>query len=464
MLSLSRRGTRRFRRERGATDPILVVAGIAITLVLLLGGTFAVTGLVRNAQDLNAKQDLDRVVSAQAAVMTAKETYMPTAVGPKVLSSRINKSLLTEQLGVSPGEQNTLVVAASGKGWAAMAQSASGATFLRTSSSNDIVEVNVSNIRNDFNLVTTDGTVITDTPAGSATSVTAAGPAIRFPAGLSTYAMAWNWVDALYGLDKTVTPPPGPNGERPANAPGGTGSTTPSPTPTPTQSPSSPAPAPSPSLQPVVPAFQAGPGDYELKSVVWNQMSATQVCVDLTVRGTGGTVNGWYLTMNAGTAPFNNDFNKGNYQFPTWGYGFDGEFSNGTIKVIGQNISQWNNFSTLTNGQERTFRICNYNTPKPPVTSAVTVTKLSEQPGEYTWNAQYRISAPDAKFYTAWKVQIDISAMNSGYKGSQPIYSDPGANDLKITQVSPNIIEVEGIGWPTMGVRSDKTVDFRIGR
>lgn len=449
MFSLSRRGPRLLRRDRGATDPVLVIAGIAITLILLVGGTFAVSGLIRSAQDTNAKQDLDRVVSAQAAVMTAKETYMPTAVGPKVLSSKVNKALLTQQLGIEPGQQNTLVVAASGTGWAAMAQSASGATFLRTSTSTDIVEVDVTNIRSNFDIVAKDGTVISD-GSGSATSVSAA-KTIRFPAGLSTYAMAWSWVDALYGLDPLVTPPPGPNGERPTITP-----STPSPAPT--------TPAPSPTVEPVVPAFQAGPGDYELKSVVWNQMSATQVCVDLTVRGTGGTVNGWYVTMNAATAPFNHDFNKGNYQFPTWGYGFDGEFSNGTIKVVGQNISQWSNFSTLTSGQERTFRICNYNTPKPPVTSAVTVEKLSEQPGEWTWNARYRISAADAKFFTAWKVQIDISSLNAGYKGSQPINSDPGSADLKITQVSPNIIEVEGIGWPTMGVRSDRTVEFRIGR
>lgn len=451
MFSLSRRGPRLLRRDRGATDPVLVVAGIAITLILLVGGTFAVSGLIRSAQDTNAKQDLDRVVSAQAAVMTAKETYMPTAVGPKVLSSKVNKALLTQQLGIEPGEQNTLVVTASGSGWAAMAQSASGATFLRTSTSTDIVEVDVTNIRTDFNIVAKDGAVISD-GSGSATSVSAA-KTIRFPAGLSTYAMAWSWVDALYGLDPLVTPPPGPNGERPTTTP-----STPSPTPT------TPAPSPTPTVEPVVPAFQAGPGDYELKSVVWNQMSATQVCVDLTVRGTGGTVNGWYVTMNAATAPFNHDFNKGNYQFPTWGYGFDGEFSNGTIKVVGQNMSEWNNFSTLTNGQERTFRICNYNTPKPSVTSAVTVEKLSEQPGEWAWNARYRVSAADAKFFTAWKVQIDISSLNAGYKGTQPINSDPGSSDLKITQVSPNIIEVEGIGWPTMGVRSDKTVEFRIGR
>lgn len=449
MLSLSRRVMRRFRRERGATDPVLVVAGIAITLILLVGGTFAVSGLIRSAQDTNAKQDLDRVVSAQAAVMTAKETYMPTAVGPKVLSSKVNKALLTQQLGIEPGAQNTLVVAASGTGWAAMVQSASGATFLRTSTSTDIVEVDVTNIRSDFELVAKDGTVISDA-SGSATSVSAA-RTIRFPAGLSTYAMAWNWVDALYGLDPLVTPPPGPNGERPTTS-------TPSPTP------SNPAPSPTPTIEPVVPAFQAGPGNYEIKSVVWNQMAATQVCADLTVRGTGGTVNGWYVTMNAATAPFNHDFNKGNYQFPTWGYGFDGDFQNGRIKVAGQNFSEWNNFSTLTENQERTFRICNYNTPKPPVTSAVTVEKLSEQPGEWTWNARYRISAADAKFYTAWKVQIDISSLNAGYKGSQPIHSDPGSADLKITQVSPDIIEVEGIGWPTMGVRSDRTVEFRIGR
>ncbi len=448
MLSTLRRVMRRFRRERGATEPVLIIAGIALTLILLVGGTFAVTGLVRSAQDINAKQDLDRVVSAQAAVMTAKETYLPTAVGPKVLSSKVNKALLTEQLGIEPGDQNTLVVAASGNGWAAMAQSASGATFLRTSTSTDIVEVDVSNIRDDFTIVGKDGATVIE--AGSATSVTAK-KTIRFPAGLSAYAMAWNWVDALYGLDPLVTPPPGPNGERPA-------------APAPAPAPAPAVPSPTPTIEPVVPTFQAGPGNYELKSVVWNQMSATQVCADLTMRGTGGTVNGWYVTMNAATVPFNHDFNKGNYQFPTWGYGFDGDFTNGIIKVAGQNISQWNNFSTLTEGQERVFRICDYNTPKPPVTNAVTVEKVSEQPGEWTWNARYRVSAPEARFFTSWKVQIDISALNAGYKGNQPLHSDPGAGDLKITQVSPNIIEVEGIGWPTMGVRSDKTVEFSIGR
>lgn len=435
MLSLSRRALRRFRHARGSTDPILVVAGIAITLVLLVGGSFAISGLIRSAQDVNAKQDLDRVASAQAAVMASRDAYEATAVGPRVLSSKVDRTLLTEELGIEPGADNTLVVTASGTGWAAMVQSASGATYLRTSASNDIVELDVSNIRDDFTLVTVDGTVLTDSN-GQATAVS--GTALRFPTGLTPYAMAWSWVDALYGLDPLVTPPPGPNGERPT--------------------------APETPVEEAQPIFQTGPGNYELKSVVWDQMSPTQVCATLTVRGTGGTVEGWYLLMDATSVPLNGDFNKNNYSFPTWGYGFDGNFTDGVIKVVGQNLSQWNNFSTLTEGQERTFRICDYYTPRPPVTSAVVLETLSETPGEWTWEARYRVSAPEAEFYTAWKVQIDVSAVNGNYKGSQPFNSNPGPADLKITQISPNVIEVEGIGWPTTGLRSDKSLEFKIGR
>lgn len=53
--------------ERGATDPILIIAGIAITLILLVGGTFAVGGFMANAQNLNTKSDMDRVRTAVQA-------------------------------------------------------------------------------------------------------------------------------------------------------------------------------------------------------------------------------------------------------------------------------------------------------------------------------------------------------------------------------------------------------------
>lgn len=66
---------RALREERGATDPVLIIAGIAITLILIVGGTFAMSGFMTNAQNLNATSDLDRIATAQAqvAAMRGKE-------------------------------------------------------------------------------------------------------------------------------------------------------------------------------------------------------------------------------------------------------------------------------------------------------------------------------------------------------------------------------------------------------
>lgn len=217
-------------------------------------------------------------------------------------------------------------------------------------------------------------------------------------------------------------------------------------------------------VQEVLPVFATGPGAYELSKVSWNQMSAKQVCVDVAVRGTGAPVQNWYLTMNAATVPLNHDFNRDSYQIPTWGYGFEGNFEGGKIKVTGSKFSQWNDFSTLTKGQERTLRICNWNTPKPPSTHEVQLTELSSRTGAWSWSSSYRVSAPEAQFYTSWKVRVDVSKLNSGYRGSSPIHSTPGPADLKITQISGDIYEVEGIGWPNMGVRSDHSIEFTLGR
>ena len=261
----------------------------------------------------------------------------------------------------------------------------------------------------------------------------------------------------------------------PTPAPGGSASPAPGQTPEPEKT--APAEKPTESEKPPVveippllekpePVFVPGPGAYELKSVAWNQMSAKQVCADVTVRGTGGTVRDWYLTMNAATVPFNHDFSIGNYQFPVWGYGFEGGFDgSGKIRIVGKNFSQWNDFSTLTGGQERTLRICDWNTPKPPTTTEAEVTQLSASPGEWSWSARYRVTPKtQVEFFSSWKVRVDLSELNRGYRGSSPIHSDPGPADLKITHISGDIYEIEGIGWPNMGIRQDKSIEFRLGR
>lgn len=80
---------RKLREERGATDPILIIAGIAVTLILLVGGTFAVSGFMANARDLNVQSDLDRVAtSMEASQATGRFDGQPLSVlyasGPKI--------------------------------------------------------------------------------------------------------------------------------------------------------------------------------------------------------------------------------------------------------------------------------------------------------------------------------------------------------------------------------------------
>lgn len=61
----------RHRRDQGATDPLLVIAAIAVSLVLLVGGSFAVAGVLDNGRDLNARTDLDKVATAESAAVAA---------------------------------------------------------------------------------------------------------------------------------------------------------------------------------------------------------------------------------------------------------------------------------------------------------------------------------------------------------------------------------------------------------
>lgn len=55
------------REERGATDPILIVAGTAITLILLVGGSFAIAGVEpREPRDAD---EAERIGEAQRAYL-----------------------------------------------------------------------------------------------------------------------------------------------------------------------------------------------------------------------------------------------------------------------------------------------------------------------------------------------------------------------------------------------------------
>lgn len=432
--------------EAGSVDPVLIIAGLAITLILIIGGAFGVSGFVKNAQDMNAKSDLDRVTSAQAAVMAAAEQYLPTAIGPRVLPDKKDTSLAKADVGFVTGAGNTLVIAVGSTGWAAMVESASGATFLRTSMSSAIVEVDVENIKEDFDIDAVDGHIL-DTDGSAATL---GQKTIRFPEDVTMYEMAWHWVDAIWGLDKEESGPVEPEPSEPE----------------PTDPPTVPEPTDPPELENPIegtgPTFTAGDGA-RIVSVTWRQPAATQACAVVKVEGLG-TEGKWNVWMNPSSVPFNGDFNKSHYSFPVWGYGFEGGFEDNRISIVGTISDPWNNTATIREGVERQFEVCNWTTPKPPYTHEVDVDVFDKKPGAWTWTMKVKVSQPDAEFFTSWKIRLDLSDMNEGFRGSGGVWTSPGAGDIKVTHVEGNVYDFEGIGWPTTGVRHDREVTFTVGR
>jgi hypothetical protein len=131
----------RLRNERGATDPILAIATMAVTLVLLVGGSFAITGMITNGQNLNAKSDLDKITVSQAAAFAEVDKFLEYNVTAAGVESGSNPLLSDTSVGFNATEGGAIevVTAEDDTVWRAASQSVSGAIYLKTSESNKIV-------------------------------------------------------------------------------------------------------------------------------------------------------------------------------------------------------------------------------------------------------------------------------------------------------------------------------------
>ncbi len=151
----------RLRDERGATDPILVIAAIAVSLVLLVGGSFAVAGIITNGKNLNAKSDLSKVSVAEVAAFAQADSYLAYThlkSGAESGDTDPNGNLLSKSgVGFTPTVGGALAVIlvpavaadptttpptpASPAGWVAISGSTSGAIYVSSSTTAQIVDV-----------------------------------------------------------------------------------------------------------------------------------------------------------------------------------------------------------------------------------------------------------------------------------------------------------------------------------
>lgn len=129
------------RRDRGATDPLLIIAGIAISLILLVGGSFAVSAFVTSTQDRSARDDLARIATAQVAYHTENDRYASLAVGPDIADADKDTELIDGRVGYKNDTNANIVVTANKGGWTAVTASKSGKVFVRNSFENRTREV-----------------------------------------------------------------------------------------------------------------------------------------------------------------------------------------------------------------------------------------------------------------------------------------------------------------------------------
>ena len=123
---MSRSMRRFFRLDRAATDPILVIAAIAVSLVLLVGGSFSVAAMLASAKNANAQKDLTLVATAQESLRADGGPY----VGYDSVS---DPSLERASVGFTPSAGTYVTTAACPAGWIAAARSATGKVYVATS-------------------------------------------------------------------------------------------------------------------------------------------------------------------------------------------------------------------------------------------------------------------------------------------------------------------------------------------
>ena len=134
----------RLRGDRGATDPMLAIGAVVLTLILVLGGTFLITNMVTSGRNLNATTDLDKIAVAESGYFTSNDAFAAYGSFDKNAPSA---PLEDSSIGFRPTSGASVVAIVAGltgaAEWAAASESAANGNpvFIRTSESNRTVKL-----------------------------------------------------------------------------------------------------------------------------------------------------------------------------------------------------------------------------------------------------------------------------------------------------------------------------------
>lgn len=143
---------RAFRKDADWFVKFLTILATLLLVLLLAGGIFFVSNLVAGANesrveqeriavanDLNAKGDLGRVATAQAAFLAERDSYAGVGVGTYTQETAL-AALSSSSIGFTPTAGNPIRLFASSAGWVAMTRSVTGTRYVITSRSDAITE------------------------------------------------------------------------------------------------------------------------------------------------------------------------------------------------------------------------------------------------------------------------------------------------------------------------------------
>ncbi|WIB65857.1 hypothetical protein [Curtobacterium sp. MCBD17_040] len=194
-----------FRSDRAATDPVLVIAAIAVSLILLVGGSFTVTAAIRNGRNLNAQRDLQAVAVAESAELTDNDDY----VGYDSVS---DPSLEHAAVGFTPtaGDYVTAAVCGSGANaaWIAAARSTSAAVYVASSahpspSTDAGIPVGACFSSDDLPALASAAASAAHTAAAVGPTVTNLVACNNFETGTEDDCGVWTYFDATTAMDTT---------------------------------------------------------------------------------------------------------------------------------------------------------------------------------------------------------------------------------------------------------------------
>lgn len=130
--------TRRLQNEAGAADPMLIIAAIAASLILILGGGFVISGIIAQGKEQAARNDLSSIAATEASVRSAATRFWGYDSHDDSDRRKLERPGFGIGFTASEGVRVIVDVDDTGTGWIAVSRAETGKTYAR-SSENDVV-------------------------------------------------------------------------------------------------------------------------------------------------------------------------------------------------------------------------------------------------------------------------------------------------------------------------------------